>query len=165
MGGQLDAFVRFRVLSGQSGEIDEIWKDPALWDSWIQYQNSLNQNADVCYVTGKRMQISELSPKKIRNPGDGAKLISSNDASGFTFRGRFELPSEAACVGRVTTEKAHNALRWLIGKQAYINRDQVILSWLSLIHISANGLRIGQRITARNHLRGDTVPDFLIGKR
>lgn len=131
VGGQLDAFVRFRVLSGQSGEIDEIWKDPALWDSWIQYQNSLNQNADVCYVTGKRMQISELSPKKIRNPGDGAKLISSNDASGFTFRGRFELPSEAACVGRVTTEKAHNALRWLIGKQAYINRDQVILSWFT----------------------------------
>ena len=55
------------------------------------------------------MQISELSPKKIRNSGDGAKLISSNDDKGFTFRGRFDLPSEAACVGRVTTEKAHNA--------------------------------------------------------
>lgn len=127
-GGQLDAFVRFRVLGAEE---EAVWKDPALWDSWIQYQNSQEKNRGICYVTGQQMQISELSPKKIRNSGDGAKLISSNDDKGFTFRGRFDLPSEAACVGRVTTEKAHNALRWLIGRQAYSHGDQVILSWLA----------------------------------
>ena len=32
-------------------------------------------------------------------------------------------------MGREITEKAHNALRWLIAKQGAINGDQVVLAW------------------------------------
>jgi CRISPR-associated protein Csd1 len=130
-GDQANAFVRFQVVPADGSEDlhSRIWKDPSVWQSYIDYQNSLSTGTDFCYILGKKMPVSELSPKYIRRPGDGAKLISANDASGFTYRGRFETPSQAYSIGRETNEKAHNALKWLIQRQAYFNGEQVILSW------------------------------------
>lgn len=48
-----------------------------------------------------------------------SKLISSNDSKGFTYRGRFEQPSQAVQIGYDVSQKAHNALRWLIQRQGY----------------------------------------------
>ena len=131
VGDQADAFVRFQVVSAGGAEDlhSRIWEDPEVWQSFIDYQNSLPVSQDFCYVLGKKMPVSEISPKYIRRPGDGAKLISANDRDGFTFRGRFETASQAFRIGRETTEKAHSALKWLIQRQGYINGDQVILSW------------------------------------
>lgn len=130
-GDQAGAFVRFQVVQagGEEDPQSYIWKDKTVWQSFIDYQNSLDTERDYCYVLGKEIPVSGVSPRYIRRPGDGAKLISANDASGFTYRGRFETPEQAFCVGRETTEKAHNALKWLIQRQAYINGDQVILAW------------------------------------
>jgi CRISPR-associated protein Cas8c/Csd1, subtype I-C/DVULG len=130
-GDQATAFVRFQVVQADGSEDlqSSIWEDKTVWQSFIDYQNSLPADKDFCYVLGKEIPASSLSPKYIRRPGDGAKLISANDSAGFTYRGRFETPSQAYCVGRETTEKAHNALKWLIPRQAYSNGDQVILSW------------------------------------
>lgn len=130
-GDQSDAFVRFRMVQPDGSEDfqSELWKDHTVWQSFIDYQNSLPADRDYCYVLGEKIPVSSISPKYIRRPGDGAKLVSSNDSSGFTYRGRFETSSQALCIGRETTEKAHNALKWLISKQAYVNEDQVILSW------------------------------------
>jgi CRISPR-associated protein Csd1 len=50
--------------------------------------------------------------------------------AGFTFLGRFESVDEAVSVSSVVTQKAHSALRWLIGrKQAFRSNDQVFVSW------------------------------------
>jgi len=70
-------------------------------------------------------------PKRLRHAGDGAKLISANDASGYTFRGRFtdDTGQQACGLGYEITQKAHNALRWLILRQAYRNEEQVIVTW------------------------------------
>ena len=131
---QANAFVRFQVVQAGGGEDPEsrIWEDRGVWQSFIDYQNSLEADRDFCYVLGTEVPVSTLSPKYIRRPGDGAKLISANDEAGFTYRGRFESQSQAFSLGRETTEKAHNALKWLIRRQAYVNRgnpDQVILTW------------------------------------
>lgn len=75
------------------------------------------------------MPVSLLSPYKIRNAGDRAKLISSNDSTNFTFRGRFDNAEEALSIGYETTQKAHSALRWLVGRQGVQNGDQTILVW------------------------------------
>ena len=75
------------------------------------------------------MLLSQLSPYKIRNPGDRAKLISSNDGTNFTYRGRFNDAEEALSIGYETTQKAHSALRWLIGRQGISIGDQTILVW------------------------------------
>lgn len=137
-GDPADAFVRFRVIPADGSESDEsdLWKDSTVWKSFIDYQNSLPAERDYCYVRGEKVPVSSISPKYIRRPGDGAKLVSSNDSSGFTYRGRFESAAQALCIGRETTEKAHNALKWLIAKQGYFNEDQVILAW------STNGEKI-----------------------
>jgi CRISPR-associated protein Csd1 len=65
----------------------------------------------------------------VRRPGDSAKLISSNDDIGFTYRGRFKEPEEAASVSSEVTQKAHSALRWLISRQAYAHGSQVFVAW------------------------------------
>lgn len=127
---QTDAFVRIIVISADGSDSLNIpWQDRSIWESHINYQDSIESNKDFCYITGDYVPASRLSPKKIRNAGDGAKIISGNDSSNFTFRGRFSTPNEAFNIGRETTEKAHNALRWLIAKQGTHNDSQAIVAW------------------------------------
>ena len=122
-GDQTETFVRFCV------EGKGLSKDPAVWNSFIQYYLSTLQKEGFCYVQGRKMFLSQLSPYKLRNPGDRAKLISSNDSTNFTYRGRFNDAEEALSIGYETTQKAHSALRWLIGRQGVNNGDQTILVW------------------------------------
>jgi CRISPR-associated protein Csd1 len=78
------------------------------------------------------MLLAKSHPRRLRRSGDGAKLISSNDTAGFTFRGRFIDADQACSVGFDVTQKAHNALRWLIDPQrhqAFRNGDQVVVAW------------------------------------
>lgn len=130
---QADAFVRFQVVQADGAEDanSRLWDDKTVWQSFINYQNSLPSNQDICYVLGKKIPVSTVSPKYIRNSKDLTKLISSNlDTKGYIVsRGRFETPEQAFCIGQETTEKAHAALKWLISKQAYVNGNQVILAW------------------------------------
>ena len=110
----------------------ETWKDRTIQKLWIDYNKTLSQNEGFCYILGnttKNIPIAINHPAKLRHSGDKAKLISSNDTIGFTFRGRFLDASQAAEIGYDVTQKAHNALRWLIQRQGYRNGDQVIVSW------------------------------------
>lgn len=110
---QADAFVRFRVY----GETAETWLDKSLHDSFIAWNNDEMSTADLCYATGKNGYVTYKHPSKIRNTGDKSKLISANDESGFTYRGRFSDKTEAISVSYDFSQKMHNALRWLIQRQ------------------------------------------------
>jgi len=114
------------------------WEDPAIQQSWIAYTASAGHNAKgLCYITGETQTLAMNHPKKIRHSGDGAKLISSNDWQGFTFLGRFtdekknveNLGLQSVGIGTITTQKAHNALSWLIQRQGFRNGDQVYVAW------------------------------------
>lgn len=120
---QTESFVRFRV-----GGID-LAQDEAVRESFIHYYEMKQQRVDYCTVQGKQMAVSTLSPYKIRNPGDRAKLISSNDSTNYTYRGRFVTAEQALSIGYETTQKAHSALRWLISKQGCSNGDQTVVVW------------------------------------
>ncbi len=116
---QGDAFVRWRVEI--PGELEtNLSKDNTLWHSWTQYYLSTKEKKPLCYVTGNDALLSTQHPKYIRAKGDGAKLISSNDTSGFTFRGRFLTDAQACGVSLEVTQKAHNALIWLVGRQGKV---------------------------------------------
>jgi CRISPR-associated protein Csd1 len=80
-------------------------------------------------VTGETTTLAASHPKRLRHGADGAKLISSNDDSGYTFRGRVDLPGQAYGLGYAVTQKAHSALRWLITRQGYQSGDQVFVAW------------------------------------
>lgn len=110
---QADAFVRFRVY----GETSETWLDKSLYNSFIAWNNEEMTSVGLCYATGRTDSVTYKHPSKIRNTGDKSKLISANDESGFTYRGRFADKIEAISVSYDFSQKMHNALRWLIQRQ------------------------------------------------
>ena len=132
---QTKAFVRFIVrksaLSAVDESPDECWKDRTLQECYIEYTRSQEKEKDLCYLTGNIETISYLHSKKIRNEGDGAKLISANDSQNFTYRGRFANREEAFAVGNETSQKIHNALKWIIRKQGTFFDTLTIVTWES----------------------------------
>lgn len=127
-GGQENAFIRFTVHSPNKIET-KVWKDKEIYESFISYYNQRLGDHDLCYVTGKWLPKTEKHANKIRNAADKAKLISSNDSSGFTYRGRFKESNEAASISYEVSQKAHNALKWLIHRQGKIIDQRVFLVW------------------------------------
>lgn len=128
---QGDAFIRWQVRDLKS-PCSAVWQDSTLQDAWAKYDASTKQTKGLCMANGQsETSLAASHPKRLRHAGDGAKLISANDSSGFTFRGRFmDAAGAQACgIGYEVTQKAHNALRWLIKRQSYRNGDQVIVSW------------------------------------
>lgn len=123
-------FIRWRVESPDE-PASGTWEDTTLVEAWIAYDQIQNPKNGICMVLGEEARLCKNHPKFIRHSGDGAKLISANDSSGYTFRGRFtdDTGQQACGVGYEVTQKAHNALRWLIQRQAYRNDEQVIVSW------------------------------------
>jgi len=127
--GSMDgAFIRFNVYSPDSYS-PKIWRDPDMYQSFISYYKDQLSEPDFCYVTGQVKPVTERHANKIRNAGDKAKIISSNDNSGFTFRGRFSKSHEVASVSYDVSQKAHNALKWLINRQGKVIDERVFLIW------------------------------------
>lgn len=128
---QGNLFIRWQVIE-PNNPCSAVWEDENLQAAWMKYDASTKTTSGVCMVTGDAgVNLALSHPKRIRHPGDGAKLISANDSSGYTFRGRFtdDTGQQACSIGYEVTQKAHNALRWLIQRQAYRNGDLVIVSW------------------------------------
>ena len=141
-------FIRWRVEI--PGDLEPaLWLDSETQNSWIQFYNSnefdeyctknLNKpdeikkrvrKVDLDYSNGMKDKIAMYHPAKIRNGGDKAKIISSNDTTNYTFRGRFITDNEACQISSNTTQKAHSALRWLIKRQGVAIGDGLsIVTW------------------------------------
>lgn len=119
--------IRWRV---QGDLPEECWRDRSLLDAYSRYDLSQSEReAGLCMVTGELTGIAAQHPKGVFSLNGNAKLISANDAVGFTFRGRFSEEWQAAQVGYEATQKAHNALRWLIEEQGVPCGGRVILCW------------------------------------
>ncbi len=127
-GSQDKAFVRWVIESPESAE-PRAWLDKTLWESWINYYLNSRTATGLCMVTGQDQLLTDNHPKYIRREGDNAKIISANDTSGFTFRGRFITDTEACGVGLETSQKAHYALAWLISRQGYQAGDLAVVAW------------------------------------
>lgn len=157
---QGDALLRWRVeMPGDP--VSAVWEDSGLQNSWIDFCARLDAERGLCLVTGKdNVLLASKHPRGIRWPGDSAKMISSNDVAGFSFRGRFHTANEAAGVSFEVTQKAHNALRWLIDRQNKYSKtaEQVFVSW------SVGGQRIPDPLKNTAQLffdaPQDTLPDL-----
>ena len=127
-GNQADALVRWRVEHGDLAT--GTWEDPSLKKAWTEYYASQDSISGLCMITGKQVALAKQHPKKVRHSADNAKLVSSNDSNGYTYRGRFDKPEQALGIGFEETQKVHSALRWLVDRQSFKNGDgQVIVSW------------------------------------
>lgn len=123
-----NVFIRFNIYSPNE-ILTKIWKDTDMYESYIRFYRNQLSDVDLCYVTGEMLPSTDKHPNKIRNAGDKAKLISANDTSGFTFRGRFNNSNEVASISYDVSQKAHNALKWLINRQGKIIDNRVFLVW------------------------------------
>lgn len=126
--GQTGANVRFIIWGSELPQ--EVWKNQELYRRYIRYYKQKSGEKALCYVSGQMETCSDKHPSKIRNSADKAKLISGNDETGFTYRGRFVTKEQAVSVGYDMSQKAHNALRWLIQKQGYTRDDSAIVTWI-----------------------------------
>lgn len=125
---QESAFVRFNVhIPGKA--VEPIWRNAEIFTAYSDYYSTKLKKKDLCYVTGEQLAYTKMHPNKIRNSGDKAKLISANDNSGFTFRGRFDSSIQAANISYEASQKAHNALKWLIERQGTTIDGRVFLVW------------------------------------
>lgn len=80
-------------------------------------------------ITGNRMVSAVSHPKKIVNAAGNAKLISANDTTNFTFRGRFQFSQEAVAVGYESSQRAHQFLRYIVNERGIKCDSQVIVSF------------------------------------
>lgn len=132
------ASIRF-VVSGLDESIEPaVWKNMELYRLYIQYYTELiygKGEKDLCYVTGEMMPNTYKHPTKIRNSSDGAKLISAQDTDNFTFLGNFTSKEQVVSVGFETSQKFHNALRWLIQRQGTHIDGTVTVCWMLNRHI------------------------------
>lgn len=125
---QSDAFVRFAV--NVIGEPEaRLWRDKSVHESFINFYENTLMSQDICYVAGLQLPSTERHASRIRHSADMSKLISANDTSGFTFRGRFKNSIDAASISYEVSQKAHNALKWLIAKQGFSIDGKVFLVW------------------------------------
>ncbi|KAF1296680.1 type I-C CRISPR-associated protein Cas8c/Csd1 [Enterococcus sp. JM4C] len=130
VGDQFSTFIRFNVH--ELGSVDvPVWDDKQVMDDYVNYytQKQIEEGEGLDYVTGKQMPLTENHPSKVRYGGDMAKLISGNDSTNFTYRGRFSDKNQVATIGYEVSQKAHNALKWLISRQGYTNDGRVFLVW------------------------------------
>lgn len=123
VGDQKDAFIRFQV------DAVNLWEDTKLQENYIHYYLSNGGEIGFCQVTGREERLCVNHPSKIRNSGDKAKMISSNDKTNFTYRGRFHDVGEAYTISYEASQKIHNALKWLIERQGVKVGDKEFVLW------------------------------------
>jgi CRISPR-associated protein Csd1 len=97
------------------------WTDISLFKSFIDFYSSLSGDSkELCMITGDEAVTAKQHPKGIIPINGNAKLISANDSSNFTYRGRFTTDTQAATISYIASQKAHNAIRWVASEQGEI---------------------------------------------
>ncbi len=127
--------IRWQILPPLGDEATECWRDPTLFDSFSAFYENVCVNQkkkELCLLAGVWALPLYLHPKGTLPQSYGAKLISSNDSKGFTFRGRLADEYEAGTVSMLASQKAHNSLRWLVVNHSVRltrNSDRTFLCW------------------------------------
>lgn len=78
-------------------------------------------------TVGKPTYTRMNFPKKIVSVNGNAKLLSANDSTNFTYRGRFASKEEALQVDGETSQKIHSTLQWLVNNHGTITDTQAIV--------------------------------------
>lgn len=105
----------------------DVSNDPDIQAQWISYLYHDRQKK------GKDMFGEDLYapilnfPKKIVSVNGNAKLLSANDSTNFTYRGRFASKEEALQVDGETSQKIHSTLQWLVNNHGTITDTQAIV--------------------------------------
>lgn len=134
------SIIRWRI-NACGEEEPACWKNKKLMalfrDYYLDRMNKASERKHaLCMVSGEIDVFVKKHPQSIIPKNGKAKLISCNDPNGFVWRGRFTDKWQASTVGYIASQKAHNALRWLISEQGIQERvgteshaKKVFLCW------------------------------------
>lgn len=124
-----DSMIRWRIMDFSENEPEECWKDRNLFAAYIHYYAEQKNGAALCMISGEEKSPAIQHPKGIVAINGNAKLVSANDTSGFTFRGRFSEDWQAVTVSYEASQKAHAALRWIITNQGELLGGRTFICW------------------------------------
>lgn len=122
--------VCWRVAGLEEGN-GACWQSPSLFAAfadWYQEEQRGREPA-LDMITGEYATPAVNHPRSIVSIQGKAKLISSDDDKNYTYRGRFTDESQAATVSYISSQKAHNALRWLVAEQGVYHDGRTFLCW------------------------------------
>lgn len=119
------------IVNGVGEESGPVWTDPRLLCGFGEfYLESRAGTADrLCMLTGEETLGAAQHLKGVVPMHGNAKIISGNDTSNFTYLGRFADAGEAATVGYIASQKAHNALKWLVCNDGYPFDSRTFVCW------------------------------------
>ena len=119
------------IVNGVGEESGPVWTDPRLLRGFGEfYLESREGMADrLCMLTGEETLGAAQHLKGVVPMHGNAKIISGNDTSNFTYLGRFADAGEAATVGYIASQKAHNALKWLVCNDGYSFGSRTFVCW------------------------------------
>ena len=122
-------FVIWRVVGfgSESGSVCENENLHKLYQEY--YLSNKNDNLDFCMVAGNLAITTTKHLKGTVSKFGNAKLISSNDNDGFTYKGRFLDGGEACSIGYEASQKAHNALKWVLANEGIPLGNRVCVAW------------------------------------
>ncbi len=106
-----------------------VWQDQQLFTAFQQFQYAAQGDKGLCMISGELDSTAVSHPKGTLANAYGAKLISANDGAGFTYRGRFTDPTQAASIGYSASQKVHSALQWLCANQGVVRGGRTFLIW------------------------------------
>ena len=131
--GQLyeKALVRFKVIMHDLDSNIGVEPDMSLINAYIDfYLANQEGRKDICYFSGTEKVISDNHPKGVVSIAGNAKLVSANDSSGYTFRGRFREAEQACALSYEASQKIHSALAWLVKNQGEtIGNSRTFVCW------------------------------------
>ncbi len=130
------SLVRFTVID-EWGRQTFPWKEKKVQDAFISYYlRKIREGKEegvekgICFASGQEDMMAPSHGKYIRNRGDGAKIISGQERSdNLKYSGRFTDAKEATGLSYENSQKAMNALRWLIARQGINYYGKVFLMW------------------------------------
>lgn len=123
--------VRWTVVGLEGEDGGSCWTNRKLFEAFTKYYaaKKAEDTQVLCMVTGQTTAQAHQHLKGIISINGNAKLISANDTTNFTYRGRFKTDEQAATVGYDASQKAHNALKWLAADQGVIIGGRTFLCW------------------------------------
>lgn len=145
------------VVNGLGEELNgPCWTDRELMRAFINYSASkrVDVSPALCMVSGAMEAPAKQHLKGIIDKHGNAKLISSKSSNNnvFTYQGRFSEDWQALTVSYTASQKAHNALRWLIVNQGVPVGDRTFLCW------NPQGIPVPKVTGPMGRRGGGTVP-------